>query len=91
MRLFHYLEHLFFLDSLYLHPIYIHIPQYEGIMKLSLSLHISRVVPLLTIGGRIAKGLVVPLSPRFPHLISGCFDKQIHVESLQHRMLKMLN
>ena len=56
MRLFHYLEHLFFLDSLYLHPIYTHIPQYALItLFLSISGY-NRMAPLLTIGGRIAKG-----------------------------------
>ena len=34
---------------------------------------------------------VVPLSPRFPHLISGCLNKRSHVKSPQHRMLKMLD
>ena len=56
MRLFHYLEHLLFLDSLYLHPIYTHIPQYPEITGYFFIPSYNRMVPLLTIGGRIAKG-----------------------------------
>ena len=49
MRLFHYLEHLFFLDSLYLHPIYTHIPQYPEITGYFFIPSYNTMVLLLTI------------------------------------------
>ena len=56
MCLFHYQEHLIFLDLPYSHPIYTHIPpQYAGIgLFLSISGY-NRMNPLLTIDGRFLK------------------------------------
>jgi len=55
MRLFHYLEHLLFLDLPYLHPIYTHIPQYPEITGYFSIPTYNRMVPLLTIERKKSK------------------------------------